>query len=111
MDKENKKQYNKEYNQNRRKTAHDGNNEALKLLIINEKACSLLRRIRKVTNEILINTAYHNVNKEIQLNKIQRANAPKDEIQMIKDLYDLHEEIGTEAKERHKEMIKLLKGE
>lgn len=70
--------------------------EFSQLLIETEQRTKITKRMRKILNEILINTGYHDKNKEEQLERLKNAGAPKEEISMIRRAYSIFHKYSIE---------------
>jgi hypothetical protein len=81
---------------------------ASKLMLMCESDAEQLRRLRKIQNEILINCAYHEKNKESQIAKMKQSGASKEEIKMVVRTYDLQEKFGLRLMGRFERLIEQL---
>ena len=90
--------------------------EFSKLLLTTEQKMRTIRRMRNILNEILVNTGYHSKNMQRQVNQLELAGAPRNEIKMVKKAYDTFEqyavyELMDDFKELCKQMEALRNGE
>lgn len=67
-----------------------------------------MKRIRKITNELLINSGYHNKNLEIQMKQLEGVNASNNEIETVSRVYEYN---NKKAKVLWERLNKLLTNE
>lgn len=90
--------------------------EFSQLLVKTERKVATLKSMRKILNEILVNTGYHHKNLQRQINQLEFAGAPTKEIRMVKKAYATLEqytvnELMEDFKELCKQMEALRNGE
>lgn len=64
-------------------------------------------RVRKLTNEILVNTGYHNKNLEAQVEKLSNAQADFDTIALLSRVYDYNKSKADEIATRLDLLLKM----
>jgi uncharacterized protein YlaN (UPF0358 family) len=82
-----------------------------KLLMLCEKDAERLKLLRKIQNEILVNCAYHDKNREKQLATLRSSGATKEEIKMVISFYDLQEKYGKRLMHRFERLRERLEHE
>jgi len=83
--------------------------EFSQLLIKTERKVATLKSMRKILNEILVNTGYHHKNLQRQVNQLEFAGAPTKEIRMVKKAYATLEQYAVnELMDDFKELLKQL---
>ena len=74
-----------------------------------EDIMRVTKRMRKILNEILVNTGYHSKNRDKQIDQLLRVDAPKAEIRMIKNAYVVFNEYSVEEQmKRFEELCVML---
>jgi len=73
-----------------------------------EHKAKVLIKLRVITNAILSNCAYHNKNIEEQFFKLEKLKVPKDEMDLITDMWELKLKIGKSLIKESEELIKYV---
>jgi hypothetical protein len=69
----------------------------------------ILGDLRNVSNEILSNCAYHEKNIEEQSKRIEKLNVPQEEKDIIRDIWELKQQMGKSLMNDAKELITYVK--
>lgn len=88
----------------------DGEKEQIfyRLLQKCEKRIDILRRVRKMGNELLCNCAYHEKNMEEQLHKMAKAGASKKEIEDQARSYNVRNKYAKDTVKDYNDMLEMM---